>query len=115
MMGDWIMKGLVAICVAGLLFFIVMIADMALATTHPATGQIVNKYYKPAYTTTTNVMVGKVFVPQVQHHSESWNVVIYCEEKDEYYTRTADRDVYENFQIGDMANFEIRSGYLMEY
>ena len=39
-------------------------------------GEIVDKYYKPPYTTTTFVSTGKVFVPITQTHPASYGVTI---------------------------------------
>ncbi len=39
---------------------------------HPGTFEVHDVLFTPAYTTHSTVMVGKVFVPQTQHHPDTW-------------------------------------------
>ena len=66
-------------------------------------GTIINKYYKEPYTTTSYVMSGRVMVPIINHHSESWNFELQkeIEGKDKTVTIEVTQSIYGQYNIGD--------------
>lgn len=76
--------------------------------TFPSTAKVCNKKYKEEYTTTTIKMVGKVMVPQTNHHDKEYNVYLmyvggqYCFD---------DEDLYNSVNVGDIVRVLVHEGY----
>lgn len=66
-------------------------------------GIIIDKYYKQAYTTTSMMMCGKVMIPRIIHHPETWNFKIEKEIDGEKksITITVSEDIYNKYNIGE--------------
>jgi len=73
-------------------------------------GIVKDKYYKEPYTTTTFIYAGKVMVPQIIHHDETWNMEI--EVQDGVDTITVKKSFYEKTKIGQFVNVRYSKGRL---
>ena len=75
---DWTIRGIMALLVAilvGLLgMMLFALVDSAGTRTEATPATVVSKSFTPAYTTTTMVMSGKVFVPITTYHPDSWSI-----------------------------------------
>ncbi|MHC4616304.1 MAG: hypothetical protein ACYTEQ_00985 [Planctomycetota bacterium] len=70
-----IMMVCLMVCVAGLVLWLVLWAvDSWFRPTYERVCEVSGKDYTAAYTTTVMMPVGKVTVPQIQHHPEKWSV-----------------------------------------
>lgn len=65
---------------------------------------VIDKYYKEPYTTTSFIMVGKVTVPNIRRHSESYNVKVEINKKFPFTIVT--KEIYDSININDIIKCE---------
>ena len=72
-----ILMWLLALLVAGLILLgALFLIDSVGLKEKQGKGVVIEKWFEPAHTYTTFVMVGKVSVPQIRHVSDTWKVKI---------------------------------------
>lgn len=69
-------------------------------------GNVVDKSYKPAYTYTTFIKIGKVMTPQTHHRSESWYLTVYSNEHGEDKSISVPEEDYSKTEIGEFYSNE---------
>lgn len=79
-----------------------LIAVAALAVTLTGCGEVdgtvTSKDYKPAYDTTTVVLVGKVMVPTIIHHDACWQVTVTGDHSGK---KCVDKTTYKALSVGE--------------
>ena len=109
-----------AICIAAwclsiVLVFVVIfglyyLINFAWAPVHTGTGIISELYYKPPYTTTTLMTVGKSLMPITHYHHETWNVCVNF--NGSIHKTTTGEDLYRLLKEGQSVKFEYQTGRL---
>lgn len=74
----------------------------------PVTVKVVNKRHTAAYTTTVMMRVGKVTVPQMQHHPAKYEVILRWKGED---YPVDDKEVFNELEIGDTVLAMANVGY----
>lgn len=74
----------------------------------PVTVKVVNKQHTAAYTTTIMMRVGKVTVPQMQHHPAKYEVILRWRGED---YPVDDEEVFNELEVGDTVLAMANVGY----
>jgi hypothetical protein len=91
-----------------LLFLVLLIVDSAaLEGKETTTTTIEQLEVVPAHTTTSNILVGKVMVPQIIHHPESYHV--HFDIKDTDTSISVSRPFFDSVDVGQRV--EVNYGY----
>lgn len=69
-------------------------------------GEVVDKSYSPAHSTTSFMFVGKSMIPQTHYYPESWYLKIDSEEHEKVKSISVPEQDYVNTEIGDFYSNE---------
>jgi hypothetical protein len=114
--GGWLGRFilLLFIAVAALLLWIVVTflfwaIDSWFCPLRDGRATVIEKCYSEAYTTTTMVMVGKIFVPQTNHHPESWSLDLQLEDG-RCGSFECDQDTWDRIERGTSVTVAYKEG-----
>lgn len=97
--------GLIILLVAGVLY---QAADSWSQPLEQGYGLIVGKDFVPAHTTTSLILVGKIFVPVTNYHPDNWEVSVGVDDQQDSISVT--EEFYESVSNGDRVKVEFVHG-----
>lgn len=102
---------MLVICLAFILWGCILMIDTVGTKSRTVNAQLVERHYSPAWTQTTMIMAGKVMVPQIIYHPESWSVDVVTEE-DQILNCDCSKHLHDSFGKGEAVVATVYSGRL---
>lgn len=104
-----IFVGLVTLAITFIGWIVYIVIDSAwIKPSKAVITKITNRYVKPAYTTTSFIMVGKTLIPRTTRHPESYHLCVVIDGKEHDMSLT--KEFVGGVSVGDMVRVDYAIG-----